>query len=162
MHRGIANLLQVKEKFRYFAWKNRSDSKDTQYIIERRGARWQQPVAGCHLFCDEFAKLTEFDQCRRRVVEEIAFGKRAEAGKTLVLRGEKAEIAGNPHRGPNYTLRRPSSSNGCIINGSIVCYQRGIATRQVWTKRYFNNFMSCVNGRGLSQRSARPVFLQRG
>jgi hypothetical protein len=104
MNRSVADALQVEKKLGDLAWENRSEFQRPQNVVERRDARWQESVTSCHIFCDEFAELTEFDQCRRRVVKEIAFGKRAKARETLVLRGEKAEVAGDPNSAKLYAF----------------------------------------------------------
>jgi hypothetical protein len=59
-------------------------------------------MPGRDLLGKKFGQLAKLDQGRRRIVKKIAFGHRAEASETLVLRGKKVEVAGDPHHNAKY------------------------------------------------------------
>src|ERR1700730_6464373 len=59
-------------------------------------------MAGRDLLGQKFGQLAKLDQGRGRIVKEVALGHRSEASEPLVLRGEKIEVAGDPHQSKSY------------------------------------------------------------
>jgi hypothetical protein len=57
-------------------------------------------MASCNILCGKFSELPQFDKGRRRIVEEIAFGKRTETREPLIVRCKEIEVAAYPPWAP--------------------------------------------------------------
>src|SRR4051794_38372146 len=89
----------MEEEIGDLARQDRLDPKGAQHLIKGDRTLRQQAMTCRNLLCEEFSELPQLDQGRGSVIEEITLSQCAEPRKTLVLHGEKIEIAGSPHRG---------------------------------------------------------------
>ncbi|MGY0570670.1 hypothetical protein ACTGJ9_006105 [Bradyrhizobium sp. RDM12] len=90
---------------RDLARQDRSEPQRAQHLVEADAARWQEAMAGGNLLGQKFGELTELDERRGWVVEEITLGKRAEPRQPLLLCGEEIKVTESPHWVRTTTLR---------------------------------------------------------